>query len=120
MSPTYTMSAHLCKSIYASWRETRRSPSDLPSPGVPAPNRHHGAHGSIHVELLVAIRTQIDEILSFREALLAVLRPPNLMSFCHGCVELPDDYPRRRRNSHAHIPFGPGKTTETWVVGKLA
>ncbi|KAK2012690.1 hypothetical protein LZ32DRAFT_658645 [Colletotrichum eremochloae] len=29
MSPTYTMSAHLCKSIYASWRETRRSP---PSP----------------------------------------------------------------------------------------
>ncbi|TQN74958.1 hypothetical protein CSHISOI_00449 [Colletotrichum shisoi] len=38
MSPTYTMSAHLCKSIYASWRETRRSPSDLPSPGVPAPN----------------------------------------------------------------------------------
>ncbi|GKT60770.1 STE12 interacting protein [Colletotrichum tofieldiae] len=33
MSPTYTMSAHLCKSIYASWRETRRSPSDLPSPG---------------------------------------------------------------------------------------
>ncbi|KAK2043267.1 hypothetical protein LZ31DRAFT_595790 [Colletotrichum somersetense] len=38
MSPTYTMSAHLCKSIYASWRETRRSPSDLPSPGVQAPN----------------------------------------------------------------------------------
>ncbi|OBR07851.1 hypothetical protein CH63R_09372 [Colletotrichum higginsianum IMI 349063] len=41
------------------------------------------------------------------------------MSFCHGCVELSDDYPRRRRNSHAHIPFGPGKTTEIWVVGKL-
>ncbi|KAI3546171.1 hypothetical protein CSPX01_04667 [Colletotrichum filicis] len=38
MSPTYTMSAHLCKSIYASWRETRRSPSDLPSPGVQAPS----------------------------------------------------------------------------------
>ncbi|TDZ35177.1 hypothetical protein C8035_v009925 [Colletotrichum spinosum] len=38
MSPTYTMSAHLCKQIYASWRETRRSPSDLPSPGVQAPS----------------------------------------------------------------------------------
>ncbi|KAK0728494.1 hypothetical protein B0T26DRAFT_640081 [Lasiosphaeria miniovina] len=35
MSPTYTMSAHLCKQIYASWRQTRQSspdPSPLPSP----------------------------------------------------------------------------------------
>ncbi|KAH0426194.1 ste12 interacting protein [Colletotrichum camelliae] len=38
MSPTYTMSAHLCKQIYASWRETRPSPSNMPSPGVQAPN----------------------------------------------------------------------------------
>ncbi|OLN81160.1 hypothetical protein CCHL11_09540 [Colletotrichum chlorophyti] len=32
------MSAHLCKQIYSSWREARRSPSDLPSPGIQAPN----------------------------------------------------------------------------------
>ncbi|KAK4225340.1 hypothetical protein QBC38DRAFT_368969 [Podospora fimiseda] len=33
MSPTYTMSAHLCKQIYSSWRQTRQSsPDPLPSP----------------------------------------------------------------------------------------
>ena len=35
MSPTYTMSAHLCKQIYSSWRQTKQSspePSPLPSP----------------------------------------------------------------------------------------
>ncbi|KAF4928971.1 hypothetical protein CGCVW01_v001710 [Colletotrichum viniferum] len=37
MWPTYTMSAHLCKQIYASWRETHPSPSNMPSPGVQAP-----------------------------------------------------------------------------------
>jgi hypothetical protein len=32
MSPTYTMSAHLCKQIYTSWRQTRQtSPSPSPS-----------------------------------------------------------------------------------------
>lgn len=30
MSPTYTMSAHLCKQIYASWRQTRQHPHDHP------------------------------------------------------------------------------------------
>ena len=30
MSPTYTMSAHLCKQIYASWRQTHdASPSTI-------------------------------------------------------------------------------------------
>ncbi|KAM3555542.1 hypothetical protein ARSEF4850_005953 [Beauveria asiatica] len=24
MSPTYTMSAHFCRQVYSSWRETRR------------------------------------------------------------------------------------------------
>ncbi|KAK4241297.1 hypothetical protein C8A03DRAFT_41243 [Achaetomium macrosporum] len=35
MSPTYTMSAHLCKQIYSSWRQARQTspdPSPLPSP----------------------------------------------------------------------------------------
>ncbi|KAK4248784.1 hypothetical protein C7999DRAFT_30764 [Corynascus novoguineensis] len=35
MSPTYTMSAHLCKQIYSSWRQARQSSPDaspLPSP----------------------------------------------------------------------------------------
>ncbi|KAK3988305.1 hypothetical protein QBC44DRAFT_103410 [Cladorrhinum sp. PSN332] len=33
MSPTYTMSAHLCKQIYSSWRQTKQSsPDPLPSP----------------------------------------------------------------------------------------
>ncbi|AEO62443.1 uncharacterized protein THITE_107962 [Thermothielavioides terrestris NRRL 8126] len=35
MAPTYTMSAHLCKQIYSSWRQTRQSspePHPLPSP----------------------------------------------------------------------------------------
>ncbi|KAK4452316.1 hypothetical protein QBC34DRAFT_377324 [Podospora aff. communis PSN243] len=40
MSPTYTMSAHLCKQIYSSWRQTHPTPnnhtnagpSPLPSP----------------------------------------------------------------------------------------
>lgn len=41
MSPTYTMSAHLCKQIYSSWIQTRNDA--LPSPPVsakpvPAPN----------------------------------------------------------------------------------
>lgn len=29
MSPTYTMSAHLCKQVYTSWRQARQGP---PSP----------------------------------------------------------------------------------------
>ncbi|KAK4122386.1 hypothetical protein N657DRAFT_576043 [Parathielavia appendiculata] len=35
MLPTYTMSAHLCKQIYSSWRQARQSSPDsspLPSP----------------------------------------------------------------------------------------
>lgn len=39
MSPTYTMSAHLCKQIYTSWIQTRNDA--LPSPPVsakPVPN----------------------------------------------------------------------------------
>ncbi|KAL2159684.1 hypothetical protein VTH06DRAFT_2253 [Thermothelomyces fergusii] len=28
MSPTYTMSAHLCKQIYSSWRQARQGSSD--------------------------------------------------------------------------------------------
>lgn len=31
MSPTYTMSAHLCKQIYASWRQTHDGPHALSS-----------------------------------------------------------------------------------------
>jgi hypothetical protein len=27
MSPTYTMSAHLCKQIYSSWRQTHPEPA---------------------------------------------------------------------------------------------
>lgn len=39
MSPTYTMSAHLCKQIYSSWIQTRNDA--LPSPPIsakPVPN----------------------------------------------------------------------------------
>ena len=36
MSPTYTMSAHLCKQIYSSWRQTKQSSPDLsPLPSPP-------------------------------------------------------------------------------------
>ncbi|KAK0616015.1 hypothetical protein B0T17DRAFT_496800 [Bombardia bombarda] len=36
MSPTYTMSAHLCKQIYSSWRQTRQgSPESSPLPSPP-------------------------------------------------------------------------------------
>ncbi|PKS07517.1 hypothetical protein jhhlp_006121 [Lomentospora prolificans] len=35
MSPTYTMSAHLCKQIYSSWRQTRHpSPEPLLGPST--------------------------------------------------------------------------------------
>ncbi|KAK3899779.1 hypothetical protein C8A05DRAFT_36593 [Staphylotrichum tortipilum] len=39
MSPTYTMSAHLCKQIYSSWRQAKQSsPEPLSSlPVLPAP-----------------------------------------------------------------------------------
>ncbi|KAK1771105.1 ste12 interacting protein [Phialemonium atrogriseum] len=30
MSPTYTMSAHLCKQIYSSWRQTRQTSPEAP------------------------------------------------------------------------------------------
>ncbi|AEO56037.1 hypothetical protein MYCTH_2300487 [Thermothelomyces thermophilus ATCC 42464] len=43
MSPTYTMSAHLCKQIYSSWRQARQSSPDtspLPSPPTALSNRH--------------------------------------------------------------------------------
>ncbi|KAK4041764.1 hypothetical protein C8A01DRAFT_34143 [Parachaetomium inaequale] len=36
MSPTYTMSAHLCKQIYSSWRQAHPQPSPDPSP-LPSP-----------------------------------------------------------------------------------
>ncbi|KAM7203687.1 hypothetical protein V8F33_002002 [Rhypophila sp. PSN 637] len=37
MSPTYTMSAHLCKEIYSSWRKAHPAGSDpLPSPPTTA------------------------------------------------------------------------------------
>jgi hypothetical protein len=36
MSPTYTMSAHLCKQIYSSWRQARQ-PSPEPSSPLPSP-----------------------------------------------------------------------------------
>ncbi|QLI73143.1 uncharacterized protein G6M90_00g104550 [Metarhizium brunneum] len=35
MSPTYTMSAHLCKQFYASWRQTR--PAATTAPGASSP-----------------------------------------------------------------------------------
>jgi hypothetical protein len=35
MSPTYTMSAHLCKQIYSSWRQARQTSPDLNSPSTP-------------------------------------------------------------------------------------
>ncbi|KAH6845136.1 hypothetical protein B0I37DRAFT_379270 [Chaetomium sp. MPI-CAGE-AT-0009] len=36
MSPTYTMSAHLCKQIYTSWRQARQtSPDPNPLPSTP-------------------------------------------------------------------------------------
>ncbi|KND88962.1 hypothetical protein TOPH_06437 [Tolypocladium ophioglossoides CBS 100239] len=35
MAPTYTMSAHLCKQVYASWRQTRHQPSPPPPPPPP-------------------------------------------------------------------------------------
>lgn len=43
MSPTYTMSAHLCKQIYSSWRQTHptadnKAPSPLPSPPATGPS----------------------------------------------------------------------------------
>ncbi|KAF7550538.1 hypothetical protein G7Z17_g5653 [Cylindrodendrum hubeiense] len=39
MSPTYTMSAHLCKQIYASWRQTRQpSPEPVLSSSPPSPS----------------------------------------------------------------------------------
>lgn len=38
MSPTYTMSAHLCKQIYTSWRQARQtSPDPSPLPSAPPP-----------------------------------------------------------------------------------
>ncbi|KAK4462051.1 hypothetical protein QBC42DRAFT_177026 [Cladorrhinum samala] len=43
MSPTYTMSAHLCKTIVESWRQTRHSSpeaSPLPSP----PSNTYGSY----------------------------------------------------------------------------
>lgn len=39
MAPTYTMSAHLCKQIYSSWRQARQpspDPNPLPSPPTSA------------------------------------------------------------------------------------
>lgn len=37
MSPTYTMSAHLCKQVYTSWRQTRQGPaSPTAADGTPA------------------------------------------------------------------------------------
>ncbi len=45
MSPTYTMSAHLCKQIYSSWRQARQtSPeplSSIPVLSAPLPNLTH-------------------------------------------------------------------------------
>jgi hypothetical protein len=37
MTPTYTMSAHLCKQIYASWRQQRQHP-DISPPSSPIPS----------------------------------------------------------------------------------
>ncbi|CAM1501053.1 Fc.00g102150.m01.CDS01 [Cosmosporella sp. VM-42] len=42
MSPTYTMSAHLCKQIYASWRQTRQtSPEPVLATSPPSPSFLH-------------------------------------------------------------------------------
>ncbi|KAK3378096.1 hypothetical protein B0H63DRAFT_525347 [Podospora didyma] len=35
MSPTYTMSAHLCKQIYSSWRQTKQTSDSSPLPSPP-------------------------------------------------------------------------------------
>ncbi|KAK4141288.1 uncharacterized protein C8A04DRAFT_14223 [Dichotomopilus funicola] len=43
MSPTYTMSAHLCKQIYSSWRQARQTspePNPLPSPSAVLNNQY--------------------------------------------------------------------------------
>lgn len=45
MSPTYTMSAHLCKQIYASWRQTHdhTSPTSTPSSTIVSYDGSHPA-----------------------------------------------------------------------------
>ncbi|KAK4153601.1 hypothetical protein C8A00DRAFT_15171 [Chaetomidium leptoderma] len=41
MAPTYTMSAHLCKQIYSSWRQARQtSPDSHPLPSPPTTASH--------------------------------------------------------------------------------
>ncbi|KAK6843108.1 hypothetical protein PG995_002110 [Apiospora arundinis] len=37
MSPTYTMSAHLCKQITTSWRQARQGPLPEPSNATTSP-----------------------------------------------------------------------------------
>lgn len=38
MSPTYTMSAHLCKQIYSSWRQTHPDPSHVSNTAASTPS----------------------------------------------------------------------------------
>ncbi|KAK0668977.1 hypothetical protein QBC41DRAFT_224936 [Cercophora samala] len=44
MSPTHTMSAHLCKQIVSSWRESRQNTSSSSSPLPSPPNNHMGSY----------------------------------------------------------------------------
>ncbi|VBB75213.1 Putative protein of unknown function [Podospora comata] len=43
MSPTHTMSAHLCKQIVSSWRESRQSNTTSSSP-LPSPPNSMGSY----------------------------------------------------------------------------
>ncbi|KAM3511414.1 hypothetical protein MY11210_004964 [Beauveria gryllotalpidicola] len=44
MSPTYTMSAHFCRQVYSSWRETRRGNNNNNNNNAPT-------HGDVMISL---------------------------------------------------------------------
>ncbi|KAM0522220.1 hypothetical protein ACHAPW_006889 [Verticillium nonalfalfae] len=73
MSPSYTMSSHLCKQIASSWRQTRHGSPDPTSPTLqpaaayfPSPSREKRSMDSDRSDSLIMSRSS--SVTSWRSA----------------------------------------------------